>query len=191
MIERYVTDPAVAVVPRFVPLGAVWITHHPVEDPGPGLAHLTYAGALALAAANGARLPTRAEVFALHEAAAAAGTEVAILVLPDAALLAEGCVPGDPRMVTRVWCDIHDARVLAAMAADQDSDAPVANVGKHWIGPAPATRAALCGWWVADVHAYGSSRTGPGFVQSGDDFPHDDQHSDYATTTMLVRDQPP
>jgi hypothetical protein len=191
MIERYLTDPAISVVPRFVRLGAVWITHHPIEDAGPGLAHFTYAGAVAVAAANGARLPTRAEVFALHEAAATAGTELPVFDLPDAALRAEGCVPGDPRMVTRAWCDLHDAKVLAAMAPNTDSDAPVANAGKHWIGPAPAKLAALCGWWVADVRAYGSSRSGPGFVQTGEDFPHDDQHSDYATTTMLVRDQAP
>jgi hypothetical protein len=191
MAAQYITDPAVAVIPRFVRLGAIWITHHPVEDPGPGLAHFTYAGALALAAANGARLPTRDEVLALHMAATAAGTELELVNLPDAELRAQGCVPGDPRMVTREWCDIHDAKVLTAMGPQSGSDAPVANAGKHWIEPAPERMAALCGWWVANVHAFGSTRTGPGFVQSGEGFPHDDQHSDYATTTMLVRDQAP
>lgn len=191
MIARYITDPAAAVVPRRVRLAAgLEITHHPVEDPaGPGLAHLTYAGALAVAEANGARLPTRPELFLLHQVAVAAGTELAPLTLPDALLRAQGCQPGGPWMVGRDACDRHDAAVLLRITgAIGTGDAPWANAGKHWIGPAPDDLAALCGWWVADVSAFGATRRGPGFVQSGEGFPHNRDHADYGTTTTLVWD---
>jgi hypothetical protein len=179
--DSYRTDTASAVVPRAVPLGAVWITHHPVEDPapaGPGLAHLDYAGALDVAARVGARLPTRAEVFALHAASSAAGTELVPCILPDAEQRAAGAVPGDPAMASRAWCDRHDGRVLEAMP--RDGDAPVGNAGKHWIGPAPPDLAALCGWFVGGAP-----------IQSGLGFPHNRGHFDYGTTTMLVWDHDP
>jgi hypothetical protein len=208
-IDRYVSDPARAVVPRFVPLGdsGLWITHHPVEDPvadgGPGLAHLTYAGALLVAAAvgDGARLPSRDEIGALHLAAAAAGTELVPCILPDAGMVALGSYPGDPRMVTLLWCARHDGVVLATMAslARDVGDSPIANAGKHWIGPAPAGLAGLCGWWVERLQDYVGRdevtrrplRSGAGFIQAGYGFPHNDSHSDYATTCMLVRDSVP
>jgi hypothetical protein len=175
MTDSYVTNPAAVIVPRAVRLGSVWITQHPVEDPaGPGLAHLTYAGALEVAAAHGARLPTREEVLELHQVAAAAGAELVPVILPDAELRAQGCVPGDPAMASRAWCDRHDSRVLEHIVAI-DADVPVANAGKHWIGPAPAGKAALCGWWMGGI-----------MIQSGLGFPHNDQHHDYGTTTMLV-----
>lgn len=175
----YITDPASIVLPRWVPLvSGLEILHHPVEDPtGPGLAHLTYRAALEVASASGARLPTRAEVLLLHGVASTAGTELVPCILPDADMRAAGMVPGDPRMVTREWCEKHDAAVLEAIDEMHGYDAPFANAGKHWIGPAPLGRAALCGWWQ-----HGS------FIQSGLGAPHDDQHHDYATTTMLVRE---
>lgn len=194
MAVIYLSDPASVVVPRAVPLGSVWITQHPLEDPqpGPGLAHLDYAQALEIAAANHARLPTTAEILALHEAAAAAGTEIEPVFLPDATLRAEGCVPGDPRMVTRPWCDRHDSAVLSAIAALGDrGDAPIANAGKHWRDGAPPDLAGLCGWWVPDLRLFSSARSGAGFVQEGGDWPHNRQHADYGTTTMLVWDSDP
>jgi len=194
MVAPYLSDPATVVVPRAVPLGSIWVTQHPLEDPdpGPGLAHLNYAQALEIAAANGARLPTTEEILALHEAAAAACTELSPLFLPDATLRAEGCVPGDARMVTRPWCDRHDSGVLAAIAALGDrGDAPIANAGKHWRGGAPPNLAGLCGWWVPDVSLFGSSRRGPGFIQAGADWPHNREHADYGTTTVLVWDCDP
>ena len=181
MIDSYITPLPSVVVPRWVTLApGLLITHHPIEDPqGPGLAHLTYRDALALADRLGARLPTRAEVLELHELAAAAGTEIAPVILPDAHLRAQGCVPGDPRMVTRAWCDRHDAAVLLAIAGLADQETAVANAGKHWIGPAPTGRAALCGWWQ-----------GGALIQSGLGAPHDDLHHDYATTCILIMDTP-
>lgn len=189
-IVRYVSNPAAAIVPRRVALApGVEITHHPVEDPDVGLAHLTYDGALEVAASVGARLPTSEEVLALHLAAALAGTELAPLTLPDEFLRAQGCMPGGPWMVTREACERHDAAVIRAEAGrDADPDAPIANAGKHWRGGAPTGRAGLCGWWVAHVERYGGARTGPGFVQEGAGWPHDRGHADYATTTMLVWD---
>ena len=179
----YITPPSAIIIPRFVPLApGLEITHHPLETnaTGPGLAHLTYRGALEVAAANGARLPTRAEVEMLHEVASKAGTELAPVILPDAGMRAAGMVPGDPRMVTREWADRHDALVAQQVPALDVDSPPIANAGKHWIGPAPAGKAALCGWW-----------SGGAFIQSGLGFPHDEAHHDYATTTMLVREVAP
>lgn len=179
-------------LPPAVQLGAVWITHHPVEDPEVGLAHLSYSDALALATLHNARLPTSAEILALHQAAAAAGTELAPMNLPDAALRAQGCVPGDARMVTREWCVRHDEAVQRAIAALGDTgNHPIANAGKHWRAGAPPNLAGLCGWWVKELKVWGTGRRGPGFVQAGGGWPHDRQHSDYATTTMLVWDTQP
>lgn len=193
-VVPYLSDPASVVIPRAVKIGNVWITHHPLEDPdpGPGLAHLNYAQALAIADANKARLPTVAEILALHEAAAAAGTELSPIFLPDATLRAQGCVPGDPRMVTREWCDRHDSGVMDAITALGDKgDAPIANAGKHWRDGAPPNLSGLCGWWVPDVRLFSTSRKGPGFVQAGGDWPHNRQHADYGTTTLLVWESDP
>ena len=187
----YITPLDAVVIPFKVRMGDLWITHHPVEDPsGPGLAHLTYALALQVAARAGARLPTRAEVLLLHDAAAEAGTEIEPVSLPDALQMSAGLKPGDPLMLTLEWAAIHDSRVVPSIRrfATRIQDKPVANAGKHWIGPAPIGKAALCGWHVPKVEAWGSSRTGQGFVQDGTGFPHDDQHHDYATTTMRVWD---
>lgn len=178
------------VLPRFVPLApGVEVTHHPLEDASrpSGLAHLSYRDALAYAATVGARLPTRAEVVELHEVAEAAGTELAPCILPDSEMRAAGAKPGDPAMSTLAWCDYHDMLVVGWIKMSlPDQDTPVANAGKHWIGPAPPGKAALCGWWVADLRPFGGH--GAGFVQSGTGFPHDDEHHDYGTTCMLVRD---
>lgn len=201
MIVPYKTDPAAVVIPRWVQLGRVWITQTSLLDPapaGPGLAHLTTDELLAIAADLGARLPTRAEILALHEVARAAGTELEVYTLPDAHLRAQGCVPGDARMASREWCERHDANRLAAIAALGDiGDAPVANDGKHFHGsddggPPPPGLCGIMGWWVSDLRAYSSTRHGPGFVQAGDGWPHGRNDArDYATTSKLVMDTAP
>lgn len=199
---RYLTDLSEVVVPRRVRLSdAVEVTHHPLESgpDGPGFAHLSYRTALAVAAANGARLLTTAEILALHLVATVAGTEIGPCILPTAIMRASGCVPGDGRMVTREWCEIHDSIVLERIASIEalgsgTGDAPFANIGKLWRAGAPSGRAGLCGWWVANVAPYtiGADgkprRTGPGFIQEGHDWPHDDEHADYGTLAMLAWD---
>jgi hypothetical protein len=195
----YVTPLASVVVPRPVKLGAIWITQTPLLDPaGPGLAHVMPVGAAEVARRHGGRMPTAADVLALHEAASAASTELAPIVLPTSAMRAHGCVPGDPRMVTREWCDDHDPLVIMGIRAlGELGDNPVAGAGKHWTDPLGS----LCGWWVTDVHAWDPSRHGPGFIQQGGHVVHgpgvvvgDTQeggHSDYATTSVIVWDVDP
>lgn len=188
-VTPYRTPPARVAVPDRVTLSTgLVVTRTPLLDPGPdgpGLAHLSYADALEVAASLGARLPTRDELYQLHLDAVAAGTELHPLVLPGSAPELVGAHPGDPAMVTRAWCDAHDSRVLDALQGFPDW-APVANAGKHWIAGAAPGRARLAGWWVARVELYGSSRHGPGLVQEGDGDPHNDAHADYGTTTILA-----
>lgn len=177
------------VVPPWVGLSTgILVTRTPLQDPyGPGLAHLSYAEALEVAAANGARLPTRDEIYQLHLDAVAAGSELSPLVLPGAAEELAGARPGDPAMVTVEWCSAHDSRALDAIRV-LPPWAPVANAGKHWRYGAPPGLAGLCGWWVQHVERYGATgRSGPGFVQEGWSWPHNDSHTDYASTTVLVR----
>ena len=157
------------------------ITQCPLLDDRTGLAHLTYEQALDVASSHGARLPTRGEVLALHVLATHAGTELAPVILPGAspALLARGYKPGDPEMSSWEWCAIHDSAILPSIRrfAQEKGYYPVANAGKHWIGPCPKGLAMICGWWE-----------GAGFVQQGLEPVHNDQYADYATTTLLVRD---
>jgi len=171
--------------PPFVQLGSIWITDTPLLDYSPGgptYARLTYRDALAIADARfGARLPTRDELLALHEAAAAAGTELRPVTLP-----------ADAEMASLARCIEHDAKVQERFEELVICrPCAFAGIGKQWIRPAPQGRAALCGWWVDDVHAYDPSRHGPGFVQQGLIDTHNDEHCDYSMCTMLVRDSEP
>lgn len=194
MTTPYVTPLDAVVIPRAVRMGDIWVTHHALEDPdGPGLAHLHLDALLELAERVGARLLTAEEIYALHLVAAAAGTELHPVTLPNAAMRREGCVPGDARMVTREWCDVHDAAVLAQMAALTEAapDAPIANDGKYWRGGAPAGLAGLCGWWVPRVELYDPHRHGPGFVQQGGAWPHNRRHSDYGSMGRFAWDCDP
>lgn len=144
-------------------------------DGRPLFARLTYRDACDVAALFGARLPTAADLDALH---------LESIVLPPHPL------PAGPEMTSRRYSEEHDATIWAGLA-HWDGDAPVAGVGKHWIAGAPRGRAYLMGWWAEDVRRFGSSRSGPGWVQQpsapGSPGPHDDGHFDYATTTILVR----
>lgn len=170
MIDRYLTSLSAVVVPRAVPLGDTgrWITQTSLLDPapnGPGLAHLMPAGSAEIARRHGARLPTQADMLALHIAAAAAGSEIAPATMPDSALAKLGFKPGDAQMSSRLWCDHADPIVLARIAALGDlADRAVSGDLKIWTYPLGS----LCGWWVPDVHAYDETRPhGPGFIQAG------------------------
>lgn len=178
----YVTAPENVVVPAWTALGSDQVLAEPLRDAlTGGLAHLTYKGALAAAAANGAELLTHDDVVALSTAARAAGYELDPVILPTAALQAEGYRSGDPAMVTRRWAEIHDAAVQAQLdRRGWDGTKPVSNAGKHWIAGAPPGRAYLMGWRMpsgAFIQAGVASGLGP----------HDDGHHDYATTTVLVK----
>jgi GH25 family lysozyme M1 (1,4-beta-N-acetylmuramidase) len=83
----------------------------------------------------------------------------------------------------------HDFRVGAALArAGWDQHQPVCGIGKWWLAGAPHGRAWLGGWWSHNLALYGPRR-GAGWVQqpSSGLGPHNDQHFDYGTLTMLVR----
>ena len=191
-VTPYTTLPEALGIPAWVAFGeGLEITQSPLLDSSTGLAHLTYRQALDVAIAQSARLPTHAEVRLLHDIASGAGTELEPVILPGASpeLVKSGARPGDPAMVGWDWCAIHDSLVVPRIRQliASHPDMPIANAGKHWIGPAPAGLAALCGWWVHDLHDFEPQYSGPGFIQEGSGCPHNDQHSDYATTTVLVR----
>lgn len=136
-------------------------------------ARLTYLGALRVAARLGASLPSRDEVYRLH----AVGLQVEPITMPITATLA-----GSEKHDRELW------RRLRALG--WHGGLPVSGAGKHWIAGAPAGRAYLAGWWTRRLEAFSPSRRGPGWVQEGATSgkgPHDDQHHDYGTTTMLVR----
>lgn len=146
-------------------------------------ARLTYADALRAAKVHGAELIHPEHVERLHELA----RRGAAFEVP--------AYTGTPRAEKTYEHSLrHDAACLAALAArgwDPSTPLPTANVGKHWVHGAPSGRSWLMGWHVPDVARYGSSRSGPGFVQGrpepGSRGPHDDGHHDDGTTTMLVR----
>ena len=179
----YITSAENVVVPAWTSIGADQFSVEPLRDATGGLAHLTYRGALAAAAAAGAELPTHDDIVALANAAKASGFELNPVILPGASaeLMAEGAKPGDSAMVTLRWAQIHDAAVQAQLdARGWDGTKPVANAGKHWMAGAPPGRAYLMGWRLPKGT----------FIQSGiasGQGPHDDGHHDYGTTTVFVK----
>lgn len=150
-----------------------------LPDGRPVFARLTYRDALAVAAIFGARLPTAAEMDQLHL---------------ESIVLAPCTLPAGREMISLAYSEEHDA-VVWAQLEQWDRHSPVAGAGKHWIAGAPAGRAYLMGWWVEHVERYSQVRRGPGWIQvpspPGSAGPHDDQHHDYGTTTLLVRAAPP
>lgn len=98
-------------------------------------------------------------------------------------------LPALPYMGSVEWSRTHDA-IVAARLAEAGVEA-ACGIGKHWVSGAPSGRSHLMGWWVDRVEAYGSTRTGPGWVQPrpalGSLGAHDDTHHDYATTTLVMR----
>ncbi len=194
-VAPYITAPADVVAPAsWSKVGAADLSSEPLRDRKTGgYAHLTYAGALTAARALGAELPSREDLDALADAAKAAGTELAPVILPDGALSRSvGIDPANAaavnafrnaNMTGEAWARIHDERVRAQLVARRwDGKGPVANAGKHWIAGAPPRRSYLKGW-----------RVGQKFIQTGpskpgtDEGPHDDRHHDYGTTTVLKR----
>lgn len=166
----------------FYPLDATWeISRLPLIDrlhrlpSGECLfARLDYRDAVAWCNLHGCELPTAAQL----EQARAAGLTIRPCVQFIAADLAT--------------CERHDALVWGWLAAaGWAHGVPVTGAGKHWVKGAPAGRSWLMGWWTERVEAYGSKRTGPGWVQqapaAGSLGPHDDRHVDYSSTTLVVR----
>lgn len=167
-------------------VGSVWMTRLPLLDTASDtFAELTYALALSAAAAFGARLPSRSDIIALN---------IAALRLHPRPLPTVGMVHGwsetqidayrNANMGGLEWSRLHTGMVRDQLAvAAWDGRCPVANAGKHWIAGAPPGRAYLMGWWEGGAFIQNGTTAGQG--------PHNDQHHDYGTTTMLVRDDAP
>jgi peptidoglycan hydrolase-like protein with peptidoglycan-binding domain len=181
---------------------SLWLTAEPLRDASTGLyARLSYRSALSAAASMGATLARPSDVELLHALAAVGrAVEVAPVTLPTVAMVRasgfEGPVPSAAyeaaaqrlrvaSMRSIAWCRVHDASVAArATARGWSAPAPLSGAGKHWVSGAPAGRAYLFGWWE-----------GGRWIQprpaAGSRGPHDDGHTDYATTTMLRTSTPP
>lgn len=151
-----------------------------------GFAHLTYRDALAVAAREGAELPTRDEILELHRV----GLRLLPVILPDAEMLRDNPrLKGETErayqtrirepMASQAWCDRHDGTVLAKLSSWTNDHQPVSGAGKHWLRGAPPGRAYLMGWHDGRRWIQSGLSSGPG--------PHDDMHHDYATTTILTR----
>jgi hypothetical protein len=142
----------------------VEITARPlVDETGDAAwARLTYRDALIVVARLGGRLPTRAEVIETIAHARAHGVVLAPVTLSHG-----------PEMVTLAHAQEHDGLV-----AQQLRGAIVAGIGKHWVAGAAPGRSRICGWPRADGSLW----------QAGTKDVHGDDHHDYATTTLVVRD---
>ena len=203
MTAAYVSDPALATVTAWVPLAgtSLLVTAEPLRDSATGLyARLTYREALAACARLGCRLPTAVEVDAIRDdALKPGGCLLTPVTLPDAEMTAPIVGPGyqaafaamlAANMGGQPWCELHDSRVAAQLAAmGWDQSRPAMNAGKWYIGGAPAGRAWLQGWWVP-AHGKGSAA----YIQAGHEAPgalgpHSDIGSrDYATLPMAITD---
>lgn len=152
---------------EFMP--GVEMANRPLWDPGAGLwARLQYRGALEAAPRLGVRLPTQSEVM----------TYITLSARHRLCLKPVTLSYG-PEMVGFAHAVEHDRRVdeqLAAFSDEQLADA-IAGIGKHWVAGASRGKARICGWW-----------NGRKFIQAGGSDVHGDDHADYATTTMVVRD---
>lgn len=145
----------------------VEITARPLVDEtgAADWARLTYRDALAVAARLGGRLPTRDEVVESLGHARIHGRVLRPVTLSYG-----------PEMVTRDHAVEHDRQVFAQLAG---APSFVGGIGKHWIAGAAPGKARICGW----------PRGGSGqLIQAGVSDIHDDQHHDYATTTLVVRE---
>lgn len=141
------------------------ITAEPLKDRRGGYARLSYTNALALAGRLGVRLPSQADVDAVHAAAQAAG-----LALKPCTL------PGDASMRSKARCAEHDACVRDQLEARRwDGRSAVSNVGKDWLAGAPAGKAINYGW-IVNGHALQP-------VSSA----HGDFWTDYSQCTRFVR----
>lgn len=146
-----------------VALGGKRFTAYPLRSTvSGGFARLTYRDAGRVAKRLGARLPTEAEVRMWDSA-------------PGVKHLSPCTQPAGPLMATREAADKHDACVLAQVG---DWRGPISGAGKHWIAGAPPGRALNFGWKRADgsyIQTLGNA--------------HNDLHTDYSQTTILVWDE--
>lgn len=202
MTLPYLTPLDAIAPPTWARVGAALLTTEPLRDASTGLfARLTYRDALAAAVALDASLVTPDDVEALHAAARAGkAVELAPCTLPSVAMVRAagyvGAVKSEAfqaaaqrlrgrEMRGEAWCRMHDETVARGLlAAAWDGVEAVAGAGKHWVAGAPAGRSWLMGWWA-------NTSTGGRWIQPrpapGSRGPHNDLHTDYATTTMLRR----
>lgn len=186
--KLYVTKPEDIIVPAWVKVGDKMQTVTPLLDKSTkGFAHLNYSTALKVAKANGASLVSRSGVEKRSDLARSSGVELSPITLPDVEMMREaGVDPKDrkavgallnDRMRSLEWAKIHDGRVMDQLKAKKwDVKSITSNIGKPWVSGAAPGRGRLFGWRKAD---------GSWIQQERDD--HDDQWSDYATTTILEK----
>jgi hypothetical protein len=195
--KPYISDPAKVVVRGWVQVDDWWFSIEPVWDPVEDLwAKLTYAGALAVAKRFKGEMAAFKDIDRLHaDAVKGLALELPVYNLPDQSQLRAAHVPSDPKadakekedelkafLVANMggleWAHYHDAKVqkqLDDAGWKPDGQKRLANCGKHWIAGASAKKAMLKGWW-----------NGKKFIQEGTRRDtHDDQHHDYATTTII------
>ncbi len=194
MTPRYRTSPADVAEPPWTDDG--W-SIEPLIDGATGLyARLTGRDGLAVCAARGWRLPTRAEVLELHaEAVAGRAVEIAPVILPDILALRMAGIALDDEagkqrlrdlyMQSRQWAEAHDLVARQRLAAlGWDGRIRVANVGKCVIS-GEGEGLYLCGWWDGRRWIQGGERAISGPLvpgsHSADDF------TDYATLHIVRR----
>lgn len=121
-------------------------------------------------ASIGARLPSRAELIALHEAARGMGTELAPKILTPTS-----------EMGSLAWCREHDSWVYDQLErlGGAGVGRPVANVGKHPVREHGPARMRIFGWW-----------DGRRYIQAGTKDQHGELHTDYATLYHGVIETP-
>ena len=162
-----------------LPSGAQ-ITCMPVVDRSTGLyARLSPVTAEQWALSHGMRLPTATELDELH----ARALYVAPVTMPTADQLRAGGIVAsnqaavdsyrNAHMRSRAWCESHDEEVADRLAAKAWSGQPVSNAGKHWTAGG-----GIYGWWLET----GKKIQGLSHAHKGS------AHTDYATTTHVVRD---
>lgn len=202
MTPPYLTTLDALAPPTWARVGSALLTTEPLRDARTGLyARLSYRDALAAAVALDASLVTPDDLEALHAAARQGkAVELAPCTLPSVAMVRAagyvGAVKSEAfqaaaqrlrgrEMRGEAWCRMHDETVARGLlAAAWDGVEAVAGAGKHWVVGAPAGRSYLMGWWA-------NTSTGGRWIQPrpapGSRGPHNDQHADYATLTMLRR----
>jgi hypothetical protein len=189
MSNRYKTDPVDANCRQWTLVGDWLWTTEPLYDEKTQLyAHLTYAGALAVAARLGAQLPNRADIIELRDT----GFQLAPVTLPDRDMIRAAGLSSreaidryrNVHMCSLEWAKIHDDRVRAALATGNwDGVQRVSGAGKHWTAAPPPGRSFLMGWWNGTKWI----QDGTSELVPGSQGPHDAYHHDYATTTIVKK----
>lgn len=141
-------------------------------------ARITYREADEFATSIGARLISRDELEELRR--------IAIIIEPVT-------LPATAAMSSIEWSRRHDQEAIRRLSLVDNFGSPILGLGKHWLGDGvPPGRAHLMGWWTEKLQRYTPKRQGAGWIQQGaapgSPGPHDWNHRDYGTTTMLVRD---